>query len=108
MQSRRFLKYYDRCLLYAEYRYDRLADRILKGRDIPMREAAARVLGWLVYAKRPLKWHEIQGAISVNLDSQDVKFELRKLRVDAKGLCGSLVEHHSDDTVQLVHLTART
>ncbi|OCL10848.1 hypothetical protein AOQ84DRAFT_425849, partial [Glonium stellatum] len=92
-----------------EQLYDRLADRILKSGDVLMREAAERILGWIVYAKRPLRWHEIQGAISVNLDNQDMEFESRKLRVDAKRLCGSLVDyHHSDDTVQLVHLTART
>lgn len=100
---------FDRCLLYSECRYDRLVDRVLKGNDVLMRETAERLLGWIVHAKRPLKWHEIQGAISINLDIQDIQFESRKLRVDAKGLCGSLVEYrHSDDTVQLVHLTART
>ncbi|XTI89154.1 hypothetical protein V2W45_1469393 [Cenococcum geophilum] len=92
-----------------EQMYDRLVDRVLKGNNVLMREIAERLLGWIVHAKRPLKWHEIQGATSINLDIQDVQFESRKLKVDAKGLCGSLVEYrHSDDTVQLVHLTART
>jgi hypothetical protein len=82
-------------------------DRILKSSKLPAREAAAKLLGWLVCAKRPLKWHEIQGATSINLEIQNVDFEERKLRLDAKELCGSLVERRSDDTVELVHLTAK-
>lgn len=55
-----------------------------------------------------MKWHEIQGAISIDLDTQDVDFEGRQLRVDSKDLCGSLVEKRPDGSVELVHLTART
>lgn len=87
--------------------YTRIVDRILKGNGLPAREAAAKLLGWLICAKRPLKWHEIQGATSINLRDQNVDFEERRLRVSAKELCGSLVERRSDDTVELVHLTAK-
>jgi len=86
-------------------RYARIVDRVL--RDPSVKEDATRLLGWLVCAKRPLKWHEIQGAISIDLEAQDVDFEERRLRVDSKDLCGSLVEKRTDGSIELVHLTAK-
>lgn len=86
-------------------RYARIVDRIFK--DPSVKEDAARLLGWLVCAQRPLKWHEIQGAISIDLEAQDVDFEERGLRVDSKDLCSSLVEKGIDGSVELVHLTAK-
>jgi hypothetical protein len=65
------------------------------------------VLSFLVCAKRNIKWYEIQGAQSLDLDSRDCKFPERSFRVDAKDLCGSLVEVQANDTVELVHPTAR-
>jgi hypothetical protein len=44
-----------------------------------VKEDAARRLGWLVCAGRPLKWHEIQEAISINLKTQDVDFDDMKI-----------------------------
>ncbi|KAF4631381.1 hypothetical protein G7Y89_g6756 [Cudoniella acicularis] len=65
------------------------------------------LLRWLVCAKRPLKWHEIQGAKAINLENSSVEWDRQKLQVDSKGLCGSLVEIRGDQTVELVHLTAK-
>lgn len=72
----------------------------------PQREAAESLLGWLICAKRPLKWHEIQGAISIDTANKVVDFDDRQLRVDSKDLCGALVEVHPDESVELVHHTA--
>ena len=71
------------------------------------REDALMLLGWLVCAKRPLKWHEIQGLKSINLDQQSVDFERESFLVEPKDLCESLVEVRSDETVELVHLTVK-
>lgn len=68
---------------------------------------AARLLGWLVCAKRSLKWREIQCAVAVNVDHGSVDWERGIFRSDSKDLCGSLVEVHTDDTVNLVHHTAK-
>jgi hypothetical protein len=87
--------------------YARIVDRVLKGGERSESEDAARLLGWLVCAKRPLKWHEIQGAVAIDLEERNVDFEERQLRVTSKSLCGSLVEHRSDGSVELVHLTAK-
>ena len=65
-----------------------------------------KLLGWLVCAKRPLRWYEIQGLISLDMEQQDVDFR-RQLVVDSKDLCGSLVETLSDQSLQLVHSTAK-
>jgi hypothetical protein len=65
------------------------------------------LLSWLVCAKRSMKWHEIQGAKSIDLDQQMVNYRKLRFRVDSKDLCGSLVEIRSDGTVELVHLTAK-
>lgn len=72
----------------------------------PEREAASKLLGWILSAKRSLKWHEIQCAVSIDTDDQSVNFEDRKLRVHVKDLCGSLVEILPGDRVALVHRTA--
>lgn len=60
----------------------------------------------LTCARRTLKWREIQGAVSLDLDegvfSPDLKFQ-----DDCKDLCASLVERNSDDSVTLVHSTAK-
>ena len=65
------------------------------------------LLGWLVCTKRPLKWHEIQGAKSIDIGRRSVEMERRRFRVDSKDLCGSLVEIRGDGAVELVHLTAK-
>ncbi|PMD12225.1 hypothetical protein NA56DRAFT_756767 [Hyaloscypha hepaticicola] len=85
--------------------YARIVDRILG--DPSTKEDAKRLLGWLVCARRPLKWREIQCAVSINLDAKDIDLAERQLRVGSKILCGSLVEQRSDGSVEMVHLTAR-
>jgi hypothetical protein len=71
------------------------------------RDAAQMLLGLIISAKRPLKWHEIQGAVSIDTDDQSVNFEDRQLRVHVKDLCGSMVEILPGDRVTLVHRTAQ-
>lgn len=65
-----------------------------------------QVFGWVVYAKRPLRWREIQGAISTDLNQQDVDYN-RKILESPKALFASLIEIRSDGTVELIHATAR-
>jgi len=70
-------------------------------------EDAKQLLGLLVCAKRSLKWTEIQGAISIDLDTKIVDFDGRCFRADSKDLCGSLVEVRPGGIVELVHMTAK-
>jgi hypothetical protein len=77
------------------------------------REEARILLGWLVCAKRPLKWFEIQAMKSIDPERQSVDLERRRFLVDPKDLCESLVELRSDDmdpgneTLELVHSSAK-
>jgi hypothetical protein len=64
-------------------------------------------LGWLVCAKRSLKWHEIQGMKSIDLDGRSVMYEQWRFSKGPKDLCGSLVEVKSDGTVELIHLSVK-
>lgn len=41
------------------------------------------------------------------MDTDSVDLDKRCFRVDSKELCGALVELHIDDTVKLVHHTAK-
>ncbi len=86
--------------------YDRIVHRLYESSN-PERQVAEKLLGWMVCAKRPLKWYEIQGAVSVGLNDRSYNFDERRLRVDLKDICGSLAQMHSEGTVELVHPTAR-
>ena len=89
------------------FRYGRIVDRISRNPNIAERVEAKKLLGWIVCAKRPLKWHEIQGAVSINLEEETVDFDVRRLRIDARDLCGSLLEVRPGHRVELVHGTAQ-
>jgi hypothetical protein len=81
-------------------------DRILDS-NAARKNDAKQLLGWIACAKRPMKWYEIQGGVSIDLENQSVNYEERMHRVSPKVLCASLVEIRSDDSVELVHSTAR-
>jgi hypothetical protein len=68
---------------------------------------AQMLLGWMVCAVRPLKWPEIQGAISIDPAEQTVNFDDRRLRIHIRDLCGSLIQLLPGDRVELVHSTAK-
>jgi hypothetical protein len=68
---------------------------------------AQKLLGWMVCARRPLKWHEIQGAVSIDPVEQTIDFDGRKLRIHIRDLCGSLIQVLPGDRVELVHSTAK-
>lgn len=68
------------------------------------------LLGWLVCSKRPLKWAEIQLALSVDMEKLEGsnKFDRDlKIQDDVEELCGSLVQVLKGNRVELVHSTAR-
>ncbi|RSL58822.1 hypothetical protein CEP54_007587 [Fusarium duplospermum] len=87
--------------------YERIMARIVQEGSPEERKDALWLLGWLVCAKRSLKWHEIQILKSINLDKRSVEVERNRFRVDSKNLCESLVEIQPDGTLELVHLTAK-
>ena len=94
-------------LIILRISYERIVERIYRNPVVAEWQVAERLLGWIVCAKRALKWHEIQGAVSIGLKDRTVDFDERRLRIDMKDICGSLVEIHPEDTIELVHVTAR-
>lgn len=96
--------------LITEFRYARIVERILNQNTPTRKSDAQRLLQWLVCTKRPLKWYEFQATTCVDLKEQDYdpkRFSQRMWRESPKDLCGSLIEHHKDGTVDFVHPTAR-
>ena len=54
-----------------------------------------------------MKWHEIQGAEWIDLETKGTDFHKRRFRVDLKDLLGALVEIQTDGTIELVYLMAK-
>ncbi|KAK7397580.1 hypothetical protein QQX98_013055 [Neonectria punicea] len=88
--------------------YDTILSRVLGEHAGAPPKTIRRLLALLAVAKRPLRWHEIQGYFAFDPEEDEpIDHEMRKLRVDAKDLCWSLVEHQDDDSVELVHPTVK-
>ncbi|KAF2141617.1 uncharacterized protein K452DRAFT_271241 [Aplosporella prunicola CBS 121167] len=87
--------------------YDRILKRIFDDSVSSQQERSSKILLELVVCtKRPLAWHEIQGAISVDLIERIVD-ETRRLTGDWKDWGSSLLELRSDESVDLVHSSAK-
>ena len=105
-------------LANQSHSYERILSRLKENAKPGEWETAHKLLGWTICAKRPLKWYEIQCAISIDVEEQTIDFDERKLRVDIRDLCGSLIhvqpgEPHAigvdaRDRIELVHSTAKT
>lgn len=91
------------------YSYERIMSRIKQNSNPAEWGIVRKLLGWMICARRPLKWHEIQGAVSIDPDpdEQTVNFDELKLRVHIRDLCGSLIQVLPGDRVELVHSTAK-
>ncbi|CAG8955427.1 hypothetical protein HYFRA_00010292 [Hymenoscyphus fraxineus] len=87
--------------------YQRILDRMQRDLYPPQWLIAKQLLGWVVCSKRSLKWREIQAAMSMNLETQEMCFGEKKLRSDIQEYCGSLIQVNGHQ-VELVHTTAKT
>ncbi|KAM0463182.1 hypothetical protein ACHAPV_003309 [Trichoderma viride] len=68
---------------------------------------AKLLLGWLVCAKRPLRWNEMQAILSYVPEEQKVDFDNKMLRQAAEKYLGSLVYILDGGHIRIVHSTAR-
>jgi hypothetical protein len=66
-----------------------------------------KLLSWISVSRRPLRWYEIQAAISIDLKNEVINASNRRLVDTSKDLCASFVEVHADQTVEFVHGTVR-
>lgn len=90
-----------------DFRYGRILLRLRRGRAENSQQRITRVLEIILTARRPLKIHELQGALSIHIQAMNVDFSKRRSLVPFGELCGPLVEVHADDVVSLVHPTAK-
>ncbi|KAI0161066.1 hypothetical protein GGR52DRAFT_586387 [Hypoxylon sp. FL1284] len=98
-----------------EKAYERVAVRVFEKSSSSERDDATKVLSWIICARRPLRWREIQSFSCIDPVNGNVDYEERKLRVTCKDLCSSLVDvHHAsvgstgpEDVIKIVHETAR-
>lgn len=70
-------------------------------------EKAKVLLSWVVCAKRPLEWREIQSILSFDAVNNRVDFDNRMVRHDVRRYLGSLVHLLDGGRIRLVHSTAR-
>lgn len=87
--------------------YDRIYQRLFENASPYRQKLSRRILSWVCQAKRPLRWFEIQAAISLNLDRGSINESDARLHDDCKDICASFVEILEDQTVELVHMTMR-
>ncbi|KAK5712279.1 hypothetical protein LTR15_011857 [Elasticomyces elasticus] len=90
-----------------EEAYARILERLFKNAPAPRQKEARRLISWIACATRPLKWQEIQGAISIDFDLGKLDYDRRQLMEDAKQLCGALVDELSNGAVVFVHSTVK-
>lgn len=81
--------------------------RLCKGRSKKNQRRTAHILEIIITARRPLKIHEVQGALSIRLEDSSVDFAKRRSLTPLGDICGPIVETHADDTISLVHPTAK-
>jgi hypothetical protein len=87
--------------LYAE-----IIKRISLRHGAHSMEKIYRILAWLVFAKRPLRRHEILHGAALTYDNPLLD-EGNMLQGTAIEKCKPLIEEASDGTIGLVHSTAQ-
>ncbi|KAI9819644.1 MAG: hypothetical protein M1827_007094 [Pycnora praestabilis] len=87
--------------------YGRIMVQMLRNQPEKSKERVKAGLKVMVTSKRPLRIHELQGALCVRLGNQGLDFEKRRSVTPVHEGYGSLVEKHSDDTIDFVHPTAK-
>ncbi|KAI0188850.1 WD40 repeat-like protein [Astrocystis sublimbata] len=98
-----------------EKAYERVAVRIFQMTSEVECEDARKIMGWIVCARRLLRWREIQSMFCIDPIKGDVDYKERRLVVTCKELCGSLIDMHQvdknkaspEDIVNIVHETAQ-
>ena len=88
-------------------RYESILKRLERNMGKKPWEIVRKLLGWMVCAKRPLKWREIQAAISIDAEDETIDLDSGGLRRSVEYYCGSLIQVLDGDRVELVHTTAK-
>jgi len=70
-------------------------------------QRARLVLTLVTTAQRALYAHEIQGALAINLEEQNVNFENRHSTFPLDDLCGPIIQVRQNGVIDLIHPTAK-
>jgi hypothetical protein len=70
-------------------------------------QRAKFILQLIISASRTLYVHEIQGALTINLDEQNVDFAGRHSKLPLDDICGSIIQVHSNGLVEMIHPRAK-
>ncbi|KAE8378508.1 hypothetical protein BDV26DRAFT_281035 [Aspergillus bertholletiae] len=90
--------------------YARIMERLKRDLGSKQYEYTELLLGWLVCSKRPLKWTEVQVALSTDINTRGPSNKVnpeRRVEDNIQELCGSLVQVLKGNRIELVHSTAR-
>ncbi|KAK0111063.1 hypothetical protein ONS95_001443 [Cadophora gregata] len=90
-----------------EEAYERIIKRLHDTLSPAQWKSTRKLMGWLVCAKRPLRWREVQAAFSMDAGTQTFDFDKRRLSNSIQHYCGSLIQVLSGDCIELVHTTAK-
>ncbi|KAI0198195.1 hypothetical protein F4808DRAFT_452139 [Astrocystis sublimbata] len=87
--------------------YERILNRVLHKTPQRSQQVTRRLLSWIACAQRPLRWQEIQAAITIDLHKESINDENLRLIDNVKDFCASLVFVDVDHIVELIHPTLR-
>ncbi|KAK4202169.1 NACHT domain-containing protein [Triangularia verruculosa] len=89
-----------------EQAYARTMERVKRNPNKAEAALAHRILSLMICSIRPLRWREVQAAISIDCDAQQFQSSRRPV-VHIKDICGSLITIlDSGDRIEFVHATA--
>ncbi|KAH6895917.1 hypothetical protein B0T10DRAFT_603504 [Thelonectria olida] len=91
--------------------YEKIINRLRERIHENTWKEASKIFGWLSYAKRPLKLHELQAATSINVDvNEDGSAriqDIQRLVKPIEDVCGSLVHIIGGERIEFIHETAK-
>ncbi|KAH0565278.1 hypothetical protein GP486_001328 [Trichoglossum hirsutum] len=91
-----------------EEAYQKTLNRILD-QGPGRKELAAKALTWICHVQRPVKMTELQHALAIEKDAQNVDVEDIESPKTILSVClGLIVISRTDQTVNMIHSTART
>lgn len=88
----------------TQYSYRKLLSQMLARLNRVSVDRVKLVLGWIAFARRPLKKLELLSAITFSLDGSNANHLAPSFFLD---VCGSLVEERTDSTLAFIHISVR-
>lgn len=90
--------------------YHKIIDRLERESVRSQWTMAKKIFGLLAGVKRPLKWYELQAALSLEVSAVgkvSMDYHNNQLRNDIRETCGTLVQVVQKNRVEFIHSTTR-